>query len=334
MNTKFGICIPTYNRKDKLQRLLTNITPQLEHYDIPIFISDNNSTDGTFEMIENFKRTKYKNIIVSKNNGSPTYASNYLNALSLANTEYIWYLSDDDDIFDYTIETIMKSLVDDIDFLICPYAGYDQTLTKLVENYKFVVPHNKEIGLLETIINNIRGAGFLSFVITKREYLIRTLKRQNLDLENPYLQLLLWAYAELENHKRMKGNGFDFPWSNVGFFYERNFYISRFKLSFEERSIYYELSKNTNNKDIIKRYDGTLQINIIKGALFWKKIEDLKFHDVKKTINDYYGVTPFAKVVVYFISLIPKCVTDKFYNWTKLVISRIVLDNNSTDPAS
>ena len=50
MGYKLTIAIPTYNRKDLLERCLNSIIPQMDK-DIEIFISDNASSDGTEEMV-------------------------------------------------------------------------------------------------------------------------------------------------------------------------------------------------------------------------------------------------------------------------------------------
>lgn len=57
-NDLLGIYIPTYNRKKELEVCLASFIPQLKPYGFPIFIADNNSTDGTKELIKKLnKRT-------------------------------------------------------------------------------------------------------------------------------------------------------------------------------------------------------------------------------------------------------------------------------------
>ena len=57
-----SICIPTYNRADKLKQTLESIVSQPEFIDFDEFeivISDNGSKDGTKEICEELKK-KYK----------------------------------------------------------------------------------------------------------------------------------------------------------------------------------------------------------------------------------------------------------------------------------
>lgn len=51
-----SVCIATYNGKEKLRRQLDSIYPQLS-VDDEIVISDDNSTDGTRELIKRILTT-------------------------------------------------------------------------------------------------------------------------------------------------------------------------------------------------------------------------------------------------------------------------------------
>lgn len=92
-NFKLTIAIPTYNRCSALQEnlsvIFSIIGPETE-----VLISDNASTDSTFNVCQNYKeRSNFRYI---KNNENLGYDNNVLSCASNAGGEYVWFLSDDD----------------------------------------------------------------------------------------------------------------------------------------------------------------------------------------------------------------------------------------------
>ncbi len=63
---QLSICIPTYNRKECLSQCLESIIKQSVFNDIEIIISDNASTDGTFDIIKEYC-DKFSNISYFRN---------------------------------------------------------------------------------------------------------------------------------------------------------------------------------------------------------------------------------------------------------------------------
>lgn len=90
------IYLITYNRKDYLQRTLTQILA--DHSPVksfPITVLDNASTDGSSELIEKFvaQHPNLTHIRHEKNIGGN---ANICKALGLARQKYVWVLADDD----------------------------------------------------------------------------------------------------------------------------------------------------------------------------------------------------------------------------------------------
>ena len=52
MNKDLSICIPTYNRAKFLDENLSKTIPICRKFKIPIYISDNDSKDNTFEVFK------------------------------------------------------------------------------------------------------------------------------------------------------------------------------------------------------------------------------------------------------------------------------------------
>lgn len=93
---KIAICIPTYNRVNNLVNCLKSIlhAKSVSNIRFEICISDNNSTDGT----ENAVRDAQKNLEIKyhKNKSNLGYARNFIKAVSLAESDFIWLIGDDD----------------------------------------------------------------------------------------------------------------------------------------------------------------------------------------------------------------------------------------------
>ena len=92
-NVLLSICIPTYNRCDKLDSCLKSITDQASFDQrVEIVISDNSSTDNTKDIVSKYQ-TKYKNIIYHCNENN-IFDENFTKALSLGSGEYLKLLND------------------------------------------------------------------------------------------------------------------------------------------------------------------------------------------------------------------------------------------------
>ena len=109
LNEKLSIFIPTYNRCNLLKDTLNSLVHEVHKYNIPIIISDNNSTDDTENMVNEFKN-KYTNIFYSKNKKNVGLDKNMLLALKLVKTEYCFMLGDDDLLIEGGFEKVMKML--------------------------------------------------------------------------------------------------------------------------------------------------------------------------------------------------------------------------------
>ena len=93
---KVSICIPTYNRQKYLQLTLDKITKQgkfLNTNDIEIVISDNCSTDNTFDLVQNFIKKYPNKIKYYKNNKNIGFANIY-RVMSYADGDFLKINSD------------------------------------------------------------------------------------------------------------------------------------------------------------------------------------------------------------------------------------------------
>ncbi len=87
---KVTIIIPVWNRKEDLKNVLESLKKQ-SYKDFEIIVVDDNSTDGTIELVEN--EYKYVKLIKNKENMGPAYARN--KGIINSNGKYIWFLDSD-----------------------------------------------------------------------------------------------------------------------------------------------------------------------------------------------------------------------------------------------
>lgn len=115
MSFKLSICIPTYNRKRNLSELLDALaeinginSPKSER-EIEIVVSDNASTDGTKEYMEDLvKKEKFQNLRYHRNDENIGPDNNFVMCYKLAKGDYVWLLGDDDMVMGDIISIIME----------------------------------------------------------------------------------------------------------------------------------------------------------------------------------------------------------------------------------
>lgn len=96
LNTQLEIIIPTYNRKEHLQRTLTQLTaPESPVRQLSITVLDNASTDGSSELIEEFV-AKFPTIMHIRHRKNIGGNGNIARCFELANAPYVWVVCDDD----------------------------------------------------------------------------------------------------------------------------------------------------------------------------------------------------------------------------------------------
>jgi len=102
---KLSICIPTWNRCKDLDRCLNSIMGQITQ-EVEIIVCDNNSTDGTENMVKQYQFP----IRYYKNDTNIGAEANALKVASYAIGDYIWILGDDDVIKAGKLKEILDSL--------------------------------------------------------------------------------------------------------------------------------------------------------------------------------------------------------------------------------
>jgi len=109
---KLTICIPTFNRLEFIKKQLSFFQRQIENnkqllQDISIIVADNASQDKTDEFLSSFnKKYNFFEYVINKSNLG--LVGNIVNLLNLSKTEYVWFVSDDDELVTGVIEKIVN----------------------------------------------------------------------------------------------------------------------------------------------------------------------------------------------------------------------------------
>ena len=141
LSEELSIFIPTYNRCDLLKDALNSLIHEAYEHDISIIISDNNSIDGTENMVNEF-RNKYKNIFYSKNKENIGIDNNMLSVLKLVKTKYCFMLGDDDLLVEGGLDKVLKTLcIDDFNLIILTEIG-KESKRKNIESKTDMVLNN------------------------------------------------------------------------------------------------------------------------------------------------------------------------------------------------
>jgi glycosyltransferase involved in cell wall biosynthesis len=106
-----SICIPTFQRKEALEKTLQGLieSEKLVAGKLEICISDNGSSDGTFEMLKDYAK-RYSFIHIRKNPKNVGFDANLLASLKMAHGKYCWGIGDDDTIIPEGVRTFVTLL--------------------------------------------------------------------------------------------------------------------------------------------------------------------------------------------------------------------------------
>lgn len=176
---KLSICIPTYNRLHELSRLIESLydgTNLNYREDVEVIISDNASTDGTFDF-GCLVRAKYKNLKYSRNSINLGYAGNVSVLKGMASGEYIWLLGSDEKFNLKSITEIINTLKgDDIYVYDSTYHSNGSFQYRPTFNIEYEGQHELDGDLaVSKLVENACGFfsvfSFISIFIFKRDIL-------------------------------------------------------------------------------------------------------------------------------------------------------------------
>jgi glycosyltransferase involved in cell wall biosynthesis len=114
---KLTIAIPSYNRAKRLEKTLFDLCAEInsssKRADVAVYVSNNGSKDDTAEVIEHCGKLFFENGIPFSSRMSESnqgFDANVLACYEGCNTDYVWFLSDDDNIITGAINAIIQDI--------------------------------------------------------------------------------------------------------------------------------------------------------------------------------------------------------------------------------
>jgi len=157
---KLSICIPTYNREEQLAELNRSFLVQvLEKYsdDVDIIIMDQSN-----DIVSLNNKTKLDPRMIYRRNQDRGYAANVNALLSLVDSEYVWLISDDDNLLWEGFEALMAELLtSDVDCLMLPIITRNLFDEHYIQDYQFL--DKSEALTVDSLLKN--QAGHLPFIL-------------------------------------------------------------------------------------------------------------------------------------------------------------------------
>ena len=168
------IAIPTYNRAVILKKCLSSIFSQingLEKY-INILVSDNNSEDNTFDVVNSFILSGY-DLIYNKNKSNIGMDMNFRYCFNNTKSKYVWILGDDDFILDGALNEIITILNnDDLGILYLETKQLDNSVLEVyTDSAKMLSKVSFYITFISSIIVSTHHISKINFDKYKGSYL-------------------------------------------------------------------------------------------------------------------------------------------------------------------
>jgi glycosyltransferase involved in cell wall biosynthesis len=152
-NDLLSFCIPTYNHAEPLRKNLESLIPQARQYNIPIYVSDNASTDHTIKVLESFQKD-YPLLYFKSNKENLGVDQNMVNAVRMASTKYVWTFGARRILLPGMLNRIYKMLNE---------SDWDLIVLNDLDT-SFMVPESKEYNsageVFRELNRNLTGLGF------------------------------------------------------------------------------------------------------------------------------------------------------------------------------
>jgi abequosyltransferase len=133
---QLSICIPTFNRAPFLRECLDSVLLSARGYEdqVEIVISDNASTDETRTVVAEFQN-RYQFILYHCNSEN-TLDKNFYIVSTLATSQHVWLLGDDDRVTPNAIPTVLRQIQGGFDLIVSNYSIWskDWSVIKLPSN--------------------------------------------------------------------------------------------------------------------------------------------------------------------------------------------------------
>lgn len=143
MNELLSICIPTFNRSKHLIQTLEAFLPQVAPHSIPVYVSDNASTDDTIDMLAKFKQDRYPLLFYKANDCNAGIDRNIANVVAMASSRYVWLFGDDDLPSPIAIERILSNLNHGYKLIVVNASSYNSDFSIKIEEKRVKLLHDR-----------------------------------------------------------------------------------------------------------------------------------------------------------------------------------------------
>lgn len=297
-----SICIPTYNGGKRIIQTLNCAVKAIgKRNDIEVIVSDNASTDNTYEVLKEYENT-YTFIKVYRNEQNLGFNCNMIKLIDeYATGQYCWVIGDDDFLDLDSIELLAPLLVSgEADYVTMNF----RTLNE-VQYEKFVINIKRDLCYFKgsyydcldknASLGNILGT-FMSIHIFRRSY-VKAIDKSGLktDVWNTYETIFPNSYLMLEAFGDSNNCYFIKNKLLTGLDYQKNYSSKWVKVVDEIMPKVYDYTVlRCNGRNPLKRnklclYDWGLRMNTIR--LMRKDFEHISFK---------YFLSPKLFVCLYY----------------------------------
>ncbi len=172
-----SICIPTYNRKNKLVQTLGCLIPQCSGQNIEIVVSDNASDDGTAEhCLQIASSNEFFHYYRQESNVG--FPGNLISALSKASSKYLWMLGDDEVLHPEAVVRVLAAIKEtDPSWLLCNYVKLESRNDSWPADGQIRFDEGLRPLSLEEILETVGvWASFMSISVIRRDAYFEWLK--------------------------------------------------------------------------------------------------------------------------------------------------------------
>lgn len=180
MEKLLSICIPTYNRKNELIKLLDFLLSENIHTynSIELIVSDNGSKYNAYDILSYYQK-KIKNMKINIFPSNVGVIKNFRTVVSMSNSKYVWIIGDDDILYKGIINKVARCLAENKNishiFINHCTSRNNKIISSKVYNGKTGY-FNNGIEMFENIcMNSYTSFGILMFMsanIYKRDYVL------------------------------------------------------------------------------------------------------------------------------------------------------------------
>ncbi|MFH1471043.1 MAG: glycosyltransferase family 2 protein, partial [Candidatus Micrarchaeota archaeon] len=185
MGTVLSICIPTWNRKNEIERALKMVAKEAAGIEdqIEVCVSNNGSSDGTKEYLEEAKGKLKFSLKVFHSEKNQGFDKNVLTVLEMGSGDWLWLFGDDDIINEKKLLIFVKLL-----------KNMEEDVSVVFPNVQWIPPGksvpNPPVDTAESI--KLKDTSSRSLFFSPQSYITRVVIKRSL-----FSQLKHW---ELEDY--------------------------------------------------------------------------------------------------------------------------------------